>query len=100
MLRSPVLFAIAIAFAVVAFVASPATSGPKPDLSTGPLPPVVCEKDKCTCSGAPSDCWAAFSQTKKCSEEAICTRPVDGSPDALANKWSCSCKTKSAKAAK
>jgi hypothetical protein len=60
-------------------------------------PPVVCDKDKCTCVGQFQECMAALTSEKKCSEEKRCQVPPYGTAEALANKFFCSCKTKSAK---
>lgn len=98
MLRSSVMFALAVTIAVL--VAGSAASNPPAASTVGTSPPVVCDKDKCTCVGSFQVCQAAFSKEKKCSEEIGCVNPPLGTPDALANRLYCTCKTKSAKAKK
>lgn len=96
MLRSSVLFALAVTIA--ALTAGQVASNPR--AASAVTTPVVCDKDKCTCIGSFQECQTALSKEKKCAEAARCVIPPQGTPDALANRLNCTCKTKSAKATK
>ena len=56
--------------------------------------PISCDKDKCTCQGSPTECFAALTSQKKCKDATTsCTAPPEQTPAALNNIWQCQCQT-------